>query len=98
MNDFVLIAVVATACFIGCGTNEANLNEGSTLQQGATTPECYSKIVFVDSTDGLGGKGKGKKVKKGEGVVDSLTFVYINDKLYPAGTYTGRVVYTITEL
>lgn len=35
---------------------------------------------------------------KGRGVIDYLTFSYANDRIYPAGTYTGRVVYTITEL
>lgn len=35
---------------------------------------------------------------RGRGVIDYLTFSYSNDTIYPAGTYTGRVVYTITEL
>ena len=35
---------------------------------------------------------------RGRGIIDYLTFSYANDKVYPAGTYTGRVVYTITEL
>ena len=32
---------------------------------------------------------------RGRGVVDFLTFSYDNDTVYAAGTYTGRVVYTI---
>ena len=35
---------------------------------------------------------------RGRGVVDYLTFSFANDQIYPSGTYTGRVVYTITEL
>lgn len=35
---------------------------------------------------------------RGRGVIDYLTFSYANDTIYPAGTYTGRVIYTITEL
>jgi len=34
----------------------------------------------------------------GRGVIDFLTFRYDNSTVYPAGTYTGRVVYTVTEL
>ena len=36
--------------------------------------------------------------RRGRGVVDYLTFTYDNDQIFPAGTYTGRVVYTITAL
>jgi hypothetical protein len=32
------------------------------------------------------------------GIVDYLTFSYANTVVRPGGTYTGRVVYTITEL
>jgi hypothetical protein len=32
------------------------------------------------------------------GVVDFLTFSYRNTRVYPAGSYTGRVTYTITAL
>lgn len=35
---------------------------------------------------------------RGRGVIDYLTFSYANDAIYPAGTYTGRVIYTIMEL
>jgi len=35
---------------------------------------------------------------RGRGVRDFLTFRYDNNRLFPPGTYTGRVVYTITEL
>ncbi len=35
---------------------------------------------------------------RGRGVIDYLTFSYDNDQIYAPGTYTGRVVYTITEL
>ncbi len=35
---------------------------------------------------------------QGRGVIDYLTFRYDNDTVYPAGTYTGRVVYTIAQL
>lgn len=35
---------------------------------------------------------------RGRGVIDYLTFRYDNDTVYPAGTYTGRVVYTIALL
>jgi hypothetical protein len=35
---------------------------------------------------------------RARGVVDYLTFSYANDAVPPGGTYTGRVVYTITEL
>ena len=36
--------------------------------------------------------------KKARGIVDYLTFTYANDAIYPPGTYTGRVVYTIAHL
>ena len=39
-----------------------------------------------------------RRANKGRGVVDALTFTFANDTLYTSGTYTGRVVYTITEL
>lgn len=32
------------------------------------------------------------------GVVDYLTFSYLNTAVYPAGNYTGRVTYTVTVL
>ena len=35
---------------------------------------------------------------RGRGVIDYLTFRYDNDTVYAPGTYTGRVVYTITQL
>jgi hypothetical protein len=35
---------------------------------------------------------------RSRGVVDYLTFRYANTVVRPGGTYTGRVVYTITEL
>ena len=35
---------------------------------------------------------------QGRGVIDYLTFRYDNDTVYPAGVYTGRVVYTIAQL
>jgi hypothetical protein len=35
---------------------------------------------------------------RARGVVDYLTFSYANAVVRPGGTYTGRVVYTITEL
>ena len=35
---------------------------------------------------------------RGRGVIDYLTFSYTNTRIYPAGTYTGRVTYTVTEL
>jgi len=35
---------------------------------------------------------------RGRGVIDFLTFSYANDQIYQSGTYTGRVIYTITEL
>lgn len=35
---------------------------------------------------------------RGRGVIDYLTFSYANTRIYPAGTYTGRVTYTVTEL
>jgi hypothetical protein len=35
---------------------------------------------------------------RARGVVDYLTFAYANTVVRPGGTYTGRVVYTITEL
>jgi hypothetical protein len=35
---------------------------------------------------------------RARGVVDYLTFSYANTVVRPGGTYTGRVVYTITEL
>ncbi|MGI9341751.1 MAG: hypothetical protein ACR2QV_02810 [Gammaproteobacteria bacterium] len=35
---------------------------------------------------------------RGRGVIDYLTFSYANALIYPAGTYTGRVTYTVTEL
>ena len=40
-------------------------------------------------------RGRGRRMR---GVVDYLTFSYNNTQIYPAGTYTGRVIYTITEL
>jgi hypothetical protein len=39
--------------------------------------------------------GRGRRAR---GLVDYLTFSYGNDNAYPAGTYQGRVVYTITNL
>jgi len=39
-----------------------------------------------------------RRGRRGRGLVDYLTFSYANDILYPSGSYTGRVVYTITEL
>ena len=39
-----------------------------------------------------------RRGRRGRGLVDYLTFSYSNDNLYPAGTYQGRVVYTITNL
>ena len=35
---------------------------------------------------------------RGRGVIDYLTFRYANDTVYPPGSYTGRVVYTIAQL
>ncbi len=35
---------------------------------------------------------------RGRGVIDYMTFRYDNDTVYPAGTYSGRVVYTIAQL
>jgi hypothetical protein len=35
---------------------------------------------------------------RSRGVIDYLTFSYANTTGYPAGDYTGRVTYTITEL
>ncbi len=35
---------------------------------------------------------------RGRGVIDYLTFTYDNDQIFSSGTYTGRVIYTITEL
>ena len=35
---------------------------------------------------------------RGRGVIDFMTFSFANDQIYRSGTYTGRVVYTITEL
>jgi hypothetical protein len=35
---------------------------------------------------------------RGRGVIDYLTFRYDNDTVFAAGTYTGRVVYTIALL
>ena len=35
---------------------------------------------------------------RAKGVVDYLTFSYANARVYPGGTYSGRVVYTITQL
>lgn len=32
------------------------------------------------------------------GVIDYLTYSYDNDQIFPPGTYTGRVVYTVTLL
>ena len=39
-----------------------------------------------------------RRGRGGRGVVDQLTFSYANDKVFVAGSYTGRIVYTITEL
>lgn len=35
---------------------------------------------------------------RGRGVIDYMTFRYDNDTVYPAGSYSGRVVYTIAQL
>jgi hypothetical protein len=35
---------------------------------------------------------------RARGIVDYLTFTYANTTVRTGGTYTGRVVYTITEL
>jgi len=35
---------------------------------------------------------------RAKGIVDYLTFSYANATVYPGGTYSGRVVYTITQL
>jgi hypothetical protein len=35
---------------------------------------------------------------RAKGVVDYLTFSYANSAVHPGGTYSGRVVYTITQL
>ncbi len=32
------------------------------------------------------------------GVIDYLTFTYDNDQIYPPGSYTGRLIYTVTLL
>jgi hypothetical protein len=39
--------------------------------------------------------GNGRRAR---GVVDYLTFSFANVQIHPGGTYTGRVVYTVTEL
>jgi hypothetical protein len=39
--------------------------------------------------------GRGNRAR---GITDYLTFSYANTSVYPGGTYTGRVVYTVTEL
>ena len=36
--------------------------------------------------------------RRARGVVDYLTFSYANTNIYPSGVYTGRVIFTITEL
>ncbi|MGW8369133.1 MAG: hypothetical protein ACWGPN_10695 [Gammaproteobacteria bacterium] len=36
--------------------------------------------------------------RRARGVVDYLTFSYANTDVYPAGNYSGRVTYTITQL
>lgn len=36
--------------------------------------------------------------RRQRGVIDFLTFSYANARLYPAGTYTGRLVFTVTAL
>jgi hypothetical protein len=40
-------------------------------------------------------RGRGRRVR---GIVDFLTFSYANNAVYPPGSYTGRVVYTVTSL
>jgi hypothetical protein len=39
--------------------------------------------------------GHGRRTR---GIVDYLTFSFTNTQIHPGGTYSGRVVYTITEL
>ena len=39
-----------------------------------------------------------RRGRRARGVVDYLTFTYSNTSVYAAGTYTGRVVYTIALL
>jgi hypothetical protein len=39
-----------------------------------------------------------RRGRRGRGVADYLTFSYSNLNLYPAGSYQGQVVYTITNL
>ena len=36
--------------------------------------------------------------RRARGITDYLTFSYANTSVYPGGTYSGRVVYTITQL
>ncbi|UCG72167.1 MAG: hypothetical protein JSV45_13095 [Chromatiales bacterium] len=36
--------------------------------------------------------------RRARGIVDYLSFSYANTQIYPAGVYTGRVFFTITEL
>jgi hypothetical protein len=39
-----------------------------------------------------------RRGRPARGITDYLTFSYANTAVYPGGTYTGRVVYTITQL
>jgi hypothetical protein len=39
-----------------------------------------------------------RRGNRARGVVDYLTFSYANTSTYPAGSYSGRVTYTITNL
>jgi len=36
--------------------------------------------------------------RRGAGVVDYLSFAYRNTQIYPSGDYSGRVVFTVTNL
>jgi hypothetical protein len=63
-------------------TRDGDINSGQFDDSGNQLLQQYSFFTFG----------------RGRGVVDYLTFRYANDTVYPAGTYTGRVVYTVTEL
>lgn len=87
-----------------------NMDSAAGLANGAGDPMPFSEFSwttqdgdipsgqFNDSSNQLLLQYSRRGRRRARGIVDYLTFSYANTQIYPPGIYTGRVIYTITEL
>ena len=63
------------------------VSQDGDIPSGAFNGSTQQQLVSLD-----------RRGRRARGYVDYLTFSYSNSNLYPAGSYQGQVVYTITNL